>query len=75
MLRVLLIIFLLAMNCLPGNCQGLALIPGQVAHERVAKLTSAMTWYTSLAQAENAARREGKMVLWIHMLGDIKGAT
>ena len=41
----------------------------------VALLTTAISWKTSLADAKEAARREGKMVFWMHMLGDLNGAT
>jgi hypothetical protein len=51
------------------------LLTGSVARNNVIKLTSEVPWYTSLSDAETQARREGKMVFWIHMLGDIKGAT
>jgi hypothetical protein len=75
MIWVLLIITVLSMSCLPANCQGIGLVPGQVAHERVAQLTASMPWYKSLGEAEKAAYKQRKMVLWVHMLGDIKGAT
>jgi hypothetical protein len=60
---------------LPVSPQGTALLSGQIAHDRVNQLTSQMTWYTSLYQAEETAMHQNKMILWVHMLGDIKGAT
>ena len=60
---------------LPAEPQGLGIVSGQLAHDRVAKLTSQIYWHDSLYQAEDLARRQGKMVLWLHMLGDIKGDT
>ncbi|PWU01070.1 MAG: hypothetical protein C5B53_03275 [Candidatus Melainabacteria bacterium] len=59
----------------PAEPQALGLLSGQLAHDRVTKLTSQVHWHNSLYQAEDVARREGKMVLWLHMLGDIKGDT
>jgi hypothetical protein len=59
----------------PARPQALGVISGQVAHDRINKLTSQIYWHNSLYQAEDIARREGKMVLWLHMLGDIKGDT
>jgi hypothetical protein len=41
----------------------------------VAVLTTAISWKTSLADAKEIARRENKMVFWMHMLGDLNGAT
>jgi hypothetical protein len=77
MKREVLIICLAALIAnmqLPVSAQ-MALIPGQVAHERVAQLTSQIPWYSSLCQAEDTARRTNRMILWVHMLGDLKGAT
>jgi hypothetical protein len=62
-------------SVLPAEPQGLGLLSGQVAHDRVTKLTSQLYWHNSLYQAEDVARREGKMVFWLHILGDIKGDT
>lgn len=59
----------------PVKAQGLMLLPGQIAHDRVNKLTSNINWYSSLYQAEESARSQGKMVLWLHMLGNLKGET
>jgi hypothetical protein len=50
-------------------------LPGEVAQRQVAKLTSSIQWYENLSQAEQQARRQGKMVLWIQMLGRMDGAT
>jgi hypothetical protein len=41
----------------------------------VALLTTAISWKTSLDDAKSLARKEGKMVFWMHMLGDLNGAT
>jgi hypothetical protein len=60
---------------LPAEPQGLGLVSGQLAHDRIAKLTSQIYWHNSLYQAEDVAKRQGKMILWLHMLGDIKGDT
>jgi len=58
-----------------ASAQQLRILSGQAAHERVAKIVSQLAWHTSLAQAEDVARHDNKMVFWIHMLGDIKGET
>ena len=41
----------------------------------VALLTTAISWKSSLVEAKEAARKEGRMVFWMHMLGDLNGAT
>lgn len=58
----------------PGTAMSQGLIRGQDAHDRVTSLTS-LNWHNSLYQAQDQARREGKMIFWVHMLGDIKGDT
>jgi hypothetical protein len=54
---------------------GPMVLDGSVAHSRVSGLTSQIKWQTSLGQALDQARREGKMVFWVHMLGSMDGAT
>lgn len=48
---------------------------GQDVKRDVALLTTAISWKTSLADAKELARKEGRMVFWMHMLGDLNGAT
>jgi len=48
---------------------------GQDVKREVSLLTTAISWKTSLADAKELARKEGKMVFWMHMLGDLTGAT
>jgi hypothetical protein len=48
---------------------------GEVCSANVHKLTSEMTWYKSLSKAEDDAGREGKLIVWVHMLGKIDGST
>lgn len=69
------ILALVTFATLPAKPQTLGLLSGQLAHDRVTRLTSQVYWHKSLYQAEDVARREGKMILWLHMLGDIKGET
>ena len=52
-----------------------SLLTGSIVMENELKTASEIPWTMSLCRAEEQARREGKMVFWIHMLGDIKGAT
>lgn len=48
---------------------------GEVCSANVNKLTSEMTWYKSLSKAEAEAGRDGKLIVWVHMLGKIDGST
>jgi hypothetical protein len=52
-----------------------ALLSGEVVQDAESRVVSDIQWNTSLSAAEQQAQRQGKMIMWIHMLGDIKGAT
>ena len=52
-----------------------AVLSGEICSANVQKLTSEMTWYKSLSKAEADAEREGKLIVWVHMLGKIDGST
>jgi hypothetical protein len=51
------------------------LVMGDQNFRNVTNLTSQMRWYDGLAQAEWEAKRDGKLVFWLHMLGNLSGAT
>ena len=38
-------------------------------------LTTHVKWQSDLAQAEADAKKDGKLVFWVHMLGQMDGAT
>ena len=48
-------------------------VPGKKVEENVKRLTKEMHWYSSLGSALAAGRSQGKPVLWVHALGDLKG--
>ena len=48
---------------------------GQDVKKEVALLTTAISWKTSLDDALKLARKDGRMVFWMHMLGDLNGST
>ena len=48
---------------------------GQDVKKDVAALTVKISWQSSLDSAKALARSQGKMVFWMHMLGDLNGAT
>lgn len=51
------------------------MITGSQNTERTNRLTSEIKWHRSVSQAEEDARREGKLVFWVNMLGSLSGAT
>ncbi|MBX9668468.1 MAG: hypothetical protein K2X93_12660 [Candidatus Obscuribacterales bacterium] len=48
---------------------------GSVCSENVCRLTNEVSWTRSLKDAQQEAEKEGKLVLWIHMVGKIEGFT
>lgn len=51
------------------------IMTGAVAHNQATKLTSEIHWYQNVNSAEAEARRTGKLVFWMHMLGQLDGTT
>lgn len=50
-------------------------LSGHVSAARVEKLTSEIDWQRSLKNAKQKAAEEGKLIVWVHMVGKIDGAT
>lgn len=50
-------------------------LPAAEVEKQVAKLTTTIRWHDSVASAREEASRDGKLVLWIHMLGKLDGKT
>jgi hypothetical protein len=42
---------------------------------KVGDLTKSIAWHRSLDEAKEAARKSGKPIFWMHMLGDLSGMT
>lgn len=51
------------------------LMPGDEAKENIQKVTSEIRWHSNLNSALAQAHRQNKMVLWVHMIGNLSGAT
>lgn len=51
------------------------LLSGAVAQQNIVKVNKGITWHTSLNRALHDAHRQGKMVLWVQMIGKMDGAT
>jgi hypothetical protein len=50
-------------------------VPAEEARREAHVVNKGITWHTSLAEAQSEARKQGKLVFWMHMLGTIDGAT
>lgn len=59
----------------PVPVQAEKVLQGEVCSERVHELTSNVQWFKNLHKAEDAAREQGKLIFWLHMVGKIDGAT
>jgi len=71
-------ILLAGLICLAAASQCLAgpkVLTGNVTQQRVSQLTNEIHWFKNLSEAKSAAYQQGKMVFWVHMLGQIDGAT
>ena len=53
----------------------LTVVPAETANKQSYITNKGINWYTSLEQAEAEAKKQGKLVLWLHMLGTMDGAT
>jgi hypothetical protein len=52
-----------------------AIVPADEANREAHIVNKGIVWQTSLEQAQAEARKQGKLVFWMHMLGTIDGAT
>jgi hypothetical protein len=66
---------MLSAQIIPASAKGPQIVPGTEASSRVNELTKDISWSHNLGQAEATAKKQGKMIFWVQMLGDISGAT
>jgi hypothetical protein len=62
----------------PAQASGgetVAVLSGSAAQTQSKIVCSKIKWLTSLDEARETARRENKLIVWIHMLGNIDGFT
>ena len=50
-------------------------VPSSFVEMQVKKLTTKVHWFDSLDEAKEKAKKENKLVLWLHALGDLDGTT
>lgn len=67
--------FILTAQSVPASARKPQLIEGAEAQQRVNHLTKELQWFHSLPQAQATAQKQGKMIFWVQMLGDMAGAT
>ena len=58
-----------------ARAERITVLPGEEASKNAFVTNKGIRWYTSLAAAEAEAKKEGKLVFWVHMLGTMDGAT
>ncbi len=59
----------------PALAAEIAVLQGSAAQTQSKMVCSRINWHTSLEEAKQRARRENKLIVWIHMLGNIDGFT
>jgi hypothetical protein len=74
-LSLLSIIALSATILCPPAVQSEQVLNGQIAVCHIDRLTRDIHWCDSLDQAKDEAKKQGKMIFWMHMLGNISGST
>lgn len=60
---------------LPMNAEHMAVVTSDDARRNSDLVNKNIKWNDSLEVARDQARKEGKLVLWVHMLGTMDGAT
>lgn len=57
----------------PAQADQHAMLGGDEANTQAKILTKGINWQTSLPQAKKQAQSDGRLILWVHMLGNIDG--
>jgi len=63
----------LVMSIAPALADQHAMLAGDEANTQAKILTKGINWQTSLTQAKKQAQSDGRLILWVHMLGNIDG--
>jgi hypothetical protein len=48
---------------------------GEDTSRQTAELTKDIAWKATLDEAKAAAKKDGKLIFWLHILGDLDGTT
>lgn len=73
--KLLLTMALGSISYYPALAAEIAVLPGSAAQTQSKMVCSRIKWHTSLEEAKQKARSENKLIVWIHMLGNIDGFT
>lgn len=57
------------------SAENMTVIPSEVASKQAWVANKGLNWQTSLTDVEAQAKKEQKLVFWVHMLGTMEGAT
>lgn len=52
-----------------------AIVDPTTVEASVSKVTNQIRWFDSVDEAKAEAKRTGKLVLWMHALGELTGTT
>ncbi len=52
-----------------------SLVAPEAVQASVTKVTTAIKWYDDLEAAKAEAKRTGKLIFWMHALGELTGTT
>lgn len=58
-----------------SGAHNVAVVPAEEAGKEAFIVNKGICWQTSLLEAQAKAKKEGKLVFWMHMLGTMDGAT
>lgn len=61
--------------CPTAQATEMAVLPGSAAQTQAKMVCNRINWLTSLEEAKQTAKKEHKLIVWIHMLGNIDGFT
>lgn len=53
----------------------MTVVPSDEASKNAFLINKGVKWHNSLETAQSQAKKEGKLVFWMHMLGTVDGAT
>ena len=70
-LKLLLALILSTTSRLPSQAAEIAVLPGSTAQTQSKMVCRSINWLTTLEDA----KKEHKLIVWIHMLGNIDGFT
>jgi len=65
----------LVMAVFAGTARADRYVGGDEANKNNSKLVKEIHWYQNLDEAQAVAKKQHKLIFWIHMLGKLDGCT